>query len=98
MNCIIIQSDNNRKINLNPPESVVFIRHYSIITDEECCARKGFPNMFIYLDSEAGISRMVDIESVIVQSLVYHLIDYIPFVDTETNKMLKSLLQVSEHR
>ena len=54
--------------------------------------------MFIYLDSEAGISRMVDIESVIVQSLIYHLIDYIPFVDTETNKMLKSLLQVSVHR
>ena len=54
--------------------------------------------MFVYLHSEARISRMVDIEGVIVQSLVNHLIDYIPLVDPKTIKMLKSLLQVPEHR
>ena len=83
---------------MNPPKSVIFIRHYSIITDEECYARKGFPYMFIYLNSESRISGVVDIEGVIVQSLVHHLIDYIPLVDTKTSKMLKSLVQVSEDR
>ena len=41
---------------------------------------------------------MVDIEGVIVKSLVNHLIDDIPFVDTKTIKMLKSLIKVSVHR
>ena len=86
------------KYNLSPAKSVIFIRHNSVITDEECCARKGFPDMFIYLNSDARISRMVEIEGMIVQSLVNHLIDDIPLVDTKTIKMLKSLLQMSEHR
>ena len=83
---------------MNPPESVVFIRHYSIITDKKCGPRKGISDMFIYLNSDARIAGMVDIEGVIVKSLVNHLIDDIPFVDTKTIKVLKSLINVSEHR
>ena len=40
---------------------------------------------------------MVKIESVIVQSLINHLIDNVPLVDSKTNKMLESLVQMSEH-
>ena len=54
--------------------------------------------MFIYLNSHARIAGMVDIEGVIVKSLVNHLIDDIPFVDTKTIKVLKSLINVSENR
>ena len=69
-------------INLNPPKSSIFISDNSVIADEESCLRKGSSHIVVDVRSNAWISRMVDIKSVIVQTLVHHLIDNIPFLDS----------------
>ena len=50
--------------------------------------------MVVYLGSDLRVSAVVGIEGVIVVSLVNHLVDHVPVLDSEPIEMVQSVVHV----
>ena len=68
-----------------------------VVVYEELGGRISLLHVFVYLSPDVRVLAVFNIESVSSLSLVNHLVDDVPGLDSQGVEMIQSVIQVLEH-